>query len=65
MPTTEYLLRVEAPTFVAGALITQVGDVWKVTSCAPILRRALMGRTGAEVKQWLTDGRHRYRWQWM
>lgn len=45
-PRRRPLVRVVAPTFVAGIEADESG---RVVSAAPILRRALLGKTGAEV----------------
>lgn len=53
----ERLLRVEAPSFVAGAVLARYLDSetgeygWICVRCAPILRRHMLGKDAAEIRR--------------
>jgi hypothetical protein len=57
------LLRVTAPNFVAGAVLTDKGEkAWWCTDCAPILRW-MRGRSAAYIKEGLE--KRGLKWEWV
>ncbi len=55
------ILRVEAPTFVAGAVWVQRPDGWACVDAAPILRW-MIGTKPERVKSWLDRRGFHYEW---
>ena len=58
----ERLLRITGRGFCAGAVFTRVGQTWRCTQCAPILRRWMLNREARDVHKEILHRRLAYEW---
>ena len=56
-------LRVTSKHFVAGAVFTKDGAHWRLTECAPILRRTLEGVAVPKIP--IVLERIGWKWEWI